>query len=148
MSVDTDKDDGHSAECTYSKCAHPESGTPCPFVRTLTPPTLERVKKKLAPDWDVEAIRKLTPEQNDDLASRPFRRSNGNKNRLEVPLKIRYEMLRAHPYCTLCGATVADGVRLEIDHMDGDPSNSKPENLQVLCRLCNGGKGETPWNMS
>jgi hypothetical protein len=26
-------DDGHDTNCTFRKCAHPESPEPCPFVR-------------------------------------------------------------------------------------------------------------------
>lgn len=28
-------DDGHSADCTFRKCAHPESPLVCPFVRDI-----------------------------------------------------------------------------------------------------------------
>jgi hypothetical protein len=42
--------------------------------------------------------------------------------------------------CVICGWGAKDGVRLDIDHIDEDPSNNDPENLQVLCILCNRGK--------
>jgi len=30
---------------------------------------------------------------------------------------------------------------LDVDHIDGDPSNNKPENLQTLCKCCHSIKG-------
>lgn len=35
-------------------------------------------------------------------------------------------------YCESCGGTE----RLEIDHIDADPSNNKLDNLQTLCNNC------------
>jgi 5-methylcytosine-specific restriction endonuclease McrA len=47
--------------------------------------------------------------------------------------------------CDLCGASRADGVTLDVDHitpMVRDWSlRATPSNLQVLCRPCNFGKG-------
>lgn len=60
--------------------------------------------------------------------------------RTPLPAGVRARMLEEHPYCAMCGATTADGVRLEIDHIDNDPSNHDPDNLQVLCSHCNIGK--------
>lgn len=54
--------------------------------------------------------------------------------------KRRYELINAQPWCTTCGARPADGVRLEVDHIDNDPKNNDAPNLQVLCNLCNLGK--------
>lgn len=54
--------------------------------------------------------------------------------------------------CSCCGATAADGVRMHVDHIK--PSKHFPElaldqkNLQVLCEVCNHGKGNwdrTDW---
>lgn len=59
---------------------------------------------------------------------------------------------RAGARCECCGATPADGVRMHVDHIK--PRRVYPElaldpdNLQVLCEVCNHGKGnwdETDW---
>ena len=62
-------------------------------------------------------------------------------------LALRYEALRnAHGRCCLCGASGV-AARLEVDHIK--PKSIFPElaldpsNLQVLCRDCNQGKGNT-----
>jgi len=94
--------------------------------------------------WDLAAIRKLTRDDHDALVQSS---RNGRKLRKGLRSKVRYEVLRANPYCSLCGRTAHDGVRLEIDHMDGNPMNNNRSNLQILCQECNIGKGETPWNV-
>ncbi len=63
------------------------------------------------------------------------------------------EALKRHgARCQCCGATPADGVRMHVDHIK--PRRLFPqlalevENLQVLCELCNHGKGNwdtTDW---
>lgn len=35
-------DDGHDTQCSFRKCAHPESPNPCPFVQDDKPVTLSR----------------------------------------------------------------------------------------------------------
>jgi 5-methylcytosine-specific restriction endonuclease McrA len=54
--------------------------------------------------------------------------------------------------CECCGATARDGVRIHVDHIK--PRRKFPElaleqlNLQVLCEVCNHGKGnwdQTDW---
>ena len=62
--------------------------------------------------------------------------------RKHLNIKIRLKTLMAHPFCTICGAKAKDGVRLEVDHIDNNPSNNNEDNLQVLCNLCNKGKYE------
>jgi 5-methylcytosine-specific restriction endonuclease McrA len=63
------------------------------------------------------------------------------KRRKHLSRKQRYEVLSKQPWCTLCGKRASDGIRLEVDHIDEDATNGDPSNLQVLCQLCNGGKG-------
>ena len=53
--------------------------------------------------------------------------------------KQRFEILSKYPRCATCGAT-KEHTYLQIDHKDGDPSNNKLTNLQVLCIMCNQGK--------
>jgi len=38
--------------------------------------------------------------------------------------------------CAVCGKGPEE-VRLEIDHVDGDPNNNAPENIRFLCHRCN-----------
>ncbi len=54
--------------------------------------------------------------------------------------KLRFEIINKHPYCTVCGMRPNDGVRLEVDHIDNNPTNNTRDNLQVLCTKCNTGK--------
>jgi hypothetical protein len=60
--------------------------------------------------------------------------------RKSLSRKVRYKTVTEHPYCSTCGMRPDDGVRLEVDHIDNDPSNNVQSNLQVLCALCNMGK--------
>jgi 5-methylcytosine-specific restriction endonuclease McrA len=52
--------------------------------------------------------------------------------------------------CQCCGATPADGVKMNVDHIK--PRKLFPQlaldisNLQVLCEVCNHGKGN--WDMT
>ncbi len=61
-------------------------------------------------------------------------------------IELRYQVLRSSDgRCCLCGSGAADGARLNVDHVK--PRRSHPSlalsrsNLQVLCNLCNRGKG-------
>ena len=38
--------------------------------------------------------------------------------------------------CSLCGFIPVHRVQLDIDHIDGNPSNNDPLNLQTLCANC------------
>lgn len=67
--------------------------------------------------------------------------------------QVRYLALKqCGARCQCCGASAADGARLNVDHIK--PRGRYPElalhlsNLQVLCGACNAGKGgwdETDW---
>jgi len=64
------------------------------------------------------------------------------------PIKpgVRFQVFKRDNYaCQMCGATAADGAKLEIDHVvpvsKGGQNNE--ENLQVLCRDCNIGKSDS-----
>lgn len=35
-----------------------------------------------------------------------------------------------------CTTTIMLAAQLEVDHIDGDPSNNDPKNLQTLCSCC------------
>lgn len=65
--------------------------------------------------------------------------------------KTRMEVLkRDGAKCACCGATPADGVKMNVDHIK--PRRLFPHlaldlnNLQVLCEVCNHGKGN--WDMT
>lgn len=60
--------------------------------------------------------------------------------RKQITQRTRYIIISNHPYCTVCGMRPEDGVRLEVDHIDENPTNNNLENLQVLCTKCNTGK--------
>lgn len=62
--------------------------------------------------------------------------------RKQLSNKTRVSIILNHPYCAICGMRVSDGVRLEVDHIDNNPMNNEPSNLQVLCALCNRGKAD------
>ena len=42
-------------------------------------------------------------------------------------------------HCQICGATAADNYRLELHHINFDPTDNYPCNLQTLCNLCHKG---------
>ena len=102
----------------------------------ITPRSIQRTAKKYG------VIRTLA-ESNKDVAplKNYYRMPKELKVvRKQITNKLRYEILSAQPWCTQCGSRSSDGVRLEVNHIDDDPTNNKRENLQVLCMRCNLGK--------
>lgn len=84
-----------------------------------------------------EANRVAAPLKNyyrlpEHLKARSRRKSLDNR--------IRYALIKEQPWCTTCGSRPEDGIKLEVDHIDNDPSNNELSNLQVLCGLCNRAK--------
>ena len=70
------------------------------------------------------------------------------KKHLRVIGRLRYEALKlSNGRCQLCGSSPKDGIILNVDHIK--PRKKHPElalnidNLQVLCNVCNHGKGNT-----
>jgi 5-methylcytosine-specific restriction endonuclease McrA len=62
---------------------------------------------------------------------------------LGISLKLKAEILRdAHGRCQMCGRTIADGIKLVIDHKVPREWGGKTEqdNLWPLCTDCNAGK--------
>ena len=64
--------------------------------------------------------------------------------RKTIKPSLRFEILKRDDYrCQMCGVTAKDGATLEIDHIHpvSKGGTNEPDNLQVLCRDCNAGKG-------
>ncbi len=61
-----------------------------------------------------------------------------------LPVSIRFDIFRRDAYrCQICGASVQDGARLEVDHKIPVAKGGSDEmlNLWTLCFACNRGKG-------
>lgn len=61
-----------------------------------------------------------------------------------IAKSLRYDILERDGFaCQICGRTVADGVKLEVDHIIpvSKGGRSVPKNLRTLCYDCNRGKG-------
>jgi 5-methylcytosine-specific restriction endonuclease McrA len=63
--------------------------------------------------------------------------------RKHISQRTRFEVISNHLFCSTCGLTVKDGIRLEVDHIDENPTNNDLSNLQVLCNNCNQGKSHS-----
>lgn len=136
------------------KRKHPNSPNPQAAAIARLYATAKYTTEKLA------SIYGITPRQVQRIAKKHgVLRTNAESNKLMAPLKayhrvpaelrvgrkqlsnkLRLEIILAHPYCTICGAAVIDGIRLEVDHIDNDATNNDVANLQVLCGSCNRGK--------
>jgi hypothetical protein len=51
-------------------------------------------------------------------------------------------------YCEICSFVALDPVQLDVDHIDGNPSNNDKSNLQTLCANCHRlkSKENNDWN--
>lgn len=81
----------------------------------------------------------------------PSPSGNGNaKNRgSRAPRNINWRLralvlMRDGARCRLCGASPSDGARLHVDHVKpwSRGGETALENLQILCDICNIGKGD------
>lgn len=67
-----------------------------------------------------------------------------SKRRKSISCSRRFEIFRRDDFrCQMCGMTVQDGARLEVDHkvpVAGEGSDEE-SNLWTLCFKCNRGKG-------
>lgn len=62
------------------------------------------------------------------------------QNKRKIPGRVRQNVLMRDNYtCQICGATVKDGAKLEIDHIVpfSKGGSNDENNLQVLCQQCN-----------
>lgn len=102
----------------------------------LTPRQVQRICKNAGViRSQAEANRIAAPLKNYRTVPDEFK-----VKRKHITSKIRYQVISSHPYCAVCGMRPNDGVRLEVDHIDEDPTNNILSNLQVLCTKCNTGK--------
>lgn len=65
------------------------------------------------------------------------------RQRAKMSDDLRFNVLKRDGYrCKICGATVNDGIKLEVDHIVPVSKGGKTtiENLQTLCERCNRGK--------
>lgn len=49
---------------------------------------------------------------------------------------IRKAQALRKDYCEKCLKQWTGGIRFDTDHIDGNPANNSPENVQTLCRPC------------
>lgn len=80
-------------------------------------------------DMSLSEIRKVRPNYEKELRDETFEKSK-NKNGL-------YE-------CAICHKTASNRIPFQVDHIVpmNQGGKTKPENLQILCRRCNGTKGD------
>lgn len=116
------------------------------IVRTLelsiTPRSVQRYLKKLGIVRDVKTAIKLSEPRRQQTIQERWRDYEPVKRKGISPSK-RYKIFARDNFkCTLCGATVADGARLEIDHIIAviDGGTYEMENLHTVCARCNQGK--------
>jgi ferredoxin len=70
-------------------------------------------------------------------------RKTGKKPRKTIQSTLRYQIMQRDSFrCVKCGRG-ASACPLDVDHIDDNQINNKPENLQVLCHDCNIGKHYT-----
>ena len=85
---------------------------------------------------DLKNVLMAAEQQNDYAQSREYQRS------LMTPT-LRYAVLKRDQFrCQICGASAAEGVKLEVDHIRPISKGGKTEmsNLRTLCERCNRGK--------
>ena len=100
----------------------------------ITPRQVQRIAK------DAGVIRSQAAGNRVAAPLKDYSGARVGKKRCFVPLQVRYDLLADHPYCSICGRTADDHVRLEIDHRNDDNSDNSLDNLWVLCDMCNKGK--------
>lgn len=102
-----------------------------------TPRSIQRLLKDFGYVRTIAEANKVTAVlKNYDNLRKP---EHLKAKRLFISVKRRYEMIKAHPFCTTCGNTAKE-CPLNIDHIDDNATNNNDSNLQVLCMMCNQGK--------
>lgn len=70
-------------------------------------------------------------------ASRPGRQARGYG---AAHQRLRREVLAEEPSCALCGTEFLEGDVREMDHADGDVTNTERSNLRAVHRACHSRK--------
>lgn len=100
----------------------------------MTPRTIQRIVRSLGFIRTVSEANKASAKfKNYEALRIPDELKSKRKS---IPSKLRYELLLKYKECVVC----KNDYKLQIDHIDGNPSNNDATNLQVLCTLCNQGK--------
>jgi HNH endonuclease/Homing endonuclease associated repeat len=88
-------------------------------------------------DWANEENVAMEPRNQLDTAVRKTPRSVNWRLRAQV-------LMRDGAACRLCGASVRSGAKLQVDHIHpwSKGGETTIENLQILCEVCNIGKGD------
>lgn len=103
----------------------------------VTPRTIQRLVKKHGVVRSIAEANKVTAKLKDYSTLRVPDHLKSKRNIIKKSL--RYEIISNHPFCSTCGNT-KEQCPLQVDHIDGNPSNNEISNLQVLCMICNQGK--------
>jgi 5-methylcytosine-specific restriction endonuclease McrA len=72
-------------------------------------------------------------------------KNHGRRTPRNINWRLRaLVLMRDGARCRLCGAVPGDGVRLHVDHVKPWSKGGETvlENLQILCNVCNIGKGD------
>jgi hypothetical protein len=87
-------------------------------------------------NWTTNQHIPMEPRDQLDLKSRKTPRNVNWRLRAQV-------LMRDSAKCRLCGATPTDGAKLHVDHIQpwSKGGETTIENLQILCEICNIGKG-------
>ena len=80
-------------------------------------------------DMSLSEIRKVRPDYEKELRDEAFEKSKNKKGLYE---------------CAICHMTASNRIPFQVDHIVpmNQGGKTKPENLQILCRRCNGTKGD------
>ncbi len=105
-----------------------------------TPRSIQRLLKDFGEIRSVAEANKATVKLKDYSKHRVP--DHLKAKRVILPKIVRYNLIAQHPFCSTCGdrPSLTQYTVLEVDHIDGNATNNKPDNLQVLCRDCNRGK--------
>lgn len=106
-----------------------------------SPAGRNHVEKNVKYNYD-DLIR-ICSYYDDEKKKQELRRKFIENERAKMSDSLRYNVLKRDNFkCSLCGATIADGVKLHVDHIVPVSKGGKTEisNLQTLCERCNIGK--------